>query len=46
MKDAETLARAGANFGAARLKNIKQADVPIEFLPTTEEEGYAIQTRP
>ncbi len=43
MKDAETLARAGANFGAARLKNIKQADVPIEFLPTTEEEGYAIQ---
>ena len=43
MKDAETLARAGANFGAARLRNIKQADVPIEFLPTTEQEGYAIQ---
>ena len=43
MKDAETLARAGADFGAARLNHVRRADVPPELLPTDEEDAYIIQ---
>ena len=43
MKDAETLTRAAEAAGAARLNHIKRSDVPLEFIPTDEEEAYAIQ---
>lgn len=44
MKNAETLTRAAAAAGAARLGHIKRADVPLEFLPSDEEDAYDIQS--
>ena len=43
MKDAETLARAGADFGKARRDHNRRANVPVELLPADEEEAYVVQ---